>query len=136
MSHGNTVTDCNRGKYHRRPSGHGHSQLYSFHDLIQIHMARHNLIIGAYDANHGLFHLFFRHSKGIEQGAVRRLLHTCLYCITSHMSDLLLWGNPGLFMYSVLSARTDAFCDPVAHLRSSDPDTAFGHNISRPVSVF
>ena len=92
MAHGNAVADCNSRKHHRSTSCHGYAQFYSLHNFIQIHMARHDLIIGAYNTHHGLFHLFFRHSKGIKQGAVRRLLHTGLYCITFHMSDLLLWG--------------------------------------------
>ena len=54
VAHGNPVADRNGREHHRGASPHGHAQLHRLHDLVQIHMARHNLIVGADNAHQGL----------------------------------------------------------------------------------
>ena len=84
MAHGDSVTDRYGAKNHRHAARLGYSKLYSLHNFIKIHMSRHNLIVGAYNAHHGLFHFLPGKSKGIEQASVGSLLHTALNMITSH----------------------------------------------------
>ena len=79
VAHGDSITDGDSRNHDRGSSRHGNSHLNGLNDLIQIHMARYNLIIGTDDTDERTLHLFFRHSEGIEQGAVRRLLHALFY---------------------------------------------------------
>ena len=45
MSHGDSIADCNRREYNRHTAGLGYAKLHSLHDLVQIHMARNDLIV-------------------------------------------------------------------------------------------
>ena len=47
MSHGDTVTYSDGREHHRCSSCHGNAHLYCLHDLVQVHMSRYDLIIGA-----------------------------------------------------------------------------------------
>ena len=88
VAHGYAVTDCNRRKHNGGSSRHRHSQLYGFHDFVQVHMSRNDLIIGTHDPDQGALPLFLRDAQCIEQASVRRLLYPCFYRITSHRSSL------------------------------------------------
>ena len=84
MTHGNSVTDCDGGKNHRHAAGLSHPQLHCVHNLIQVHMSGHDLVVGAHDTNHGLFHLLGRKSQRVKQASRRSLLHSCSCIITCH----------------------------------------------------
>ena len=79
VAHGDSVTDSNRGEYNRCSSCHSDAHFYRLHDLIQIHVAWYDLIIGTDDTDERTLHLFFRHSEGMEQGTMRCLLHAFFY---------------------------------------------------------
>ncbi len=66
MSHGNTVAHRDRRKDYRHTAGLCHTKLHGINDLIQVHMARNDFIVGTYDADHRLCHLFFRKAECIE----------------------------------------------------------------------
>ena len=89
MAHGDTVADRDGRKYHRDAPRLGNTHLYGVDNLIQVHMSRHDLIVGTHDSHHGFLHLFLGKSKGVKQAAVRRLLHAAFYIVTSHLSLLL-----------------------------------------------
>ena len=57
MSHGNPVAYGNGREYDRRTARHGYSLLYCIDDLVQVHVSRNDLIIGAYDPNQRTLHL-------------------------------------------------------------------------------
>ena len=79
MSHGNAVTDGNGRKHEGRSARHCHSQLHSFNDLIQIHMSRNDLIVGAHNPDQRPLSLFLGDSERIEQASVGRLLYSCFH---------------------------------------------------------
>ena len=66
MSHGDSVTDSNRGEYNRCSSCHSDAHFYRLHDLIQIHMSWHDLIVGAYNSYKWPFHLFLCNPKRVH----------------------------------------------------------------------
>ena len=112
MAHGNAVADRNGRENHRGSSRHGHAQLDGFHDFIQVHMTRHNLVIGTDDSHQRLFHLLLGHSQCVKQGPVGCLLHTGFYCITLHFVSSYLFTTarprfiavPGLGVFLFTSA--------------------------------
>ena len=79
VAHGDSVTDGNSRNHDRSTACHGDSHLNRLHDLIQIHVAWYDLIIGTDDTDERTLHLFFRHSEGMEQGTMRCLLHAFFY---------------------------------------------------------
>ena len=85
MSHGNSVTDCNRRNHDRCSSCHSNSHFNSLCNLIQVHMPRHDLIIRTHNSDQRPVQFFLCHSQRIEQGTMRRLLHPLCYSITSHL---------------------------------------------------
>ena len=84
VPHCDAVADCDRRKYHRYAARLRHAELYGIDDLIQIHMAGHDLVIGTYDPDHWLAHFFLCKSQCIEQASVWSLLHPFFHIITSH----------------------------------------------------
>ena len=51
MAHGNTIAYCNSREYDRGTACHSNTLLYCVYDLVQVHVSRHDLIVGAYDAD-------------------------------------------------------------------------------------
>ena len=90
MSHGDSITDSNRRKYNRYTTCFCHAKLDSIYDLVKVHMSRNDLIVGAYNTDHGLLHFLFGKAKCIEQTSVRSLLHSFFYVITSHFVSSLM----------------------------------------------
>ena len=88
MSHGDAVADRNRRNHDRCPACHRDSHLDCFRDLIQIHMPRHDLVVGADHTYQGPLQFFLRISKRVEQGTVGRLLYPLCNGITSHLHIL------------------------------------------------
>ena len=135
MSHGDSVAYRDRRKYNRDAACFRNAQFNCIYNFIQIHMARYDLIIGAYDTDHRLFHFFFCEAKCIEKASMRCLLHSAFYIITFH-----------LFYFLSLYHKTPEFLhtlrDQITHLLCSDffdRSTFFRflrHNIDRAVSLF
>ena len=67
MSHCDTVTNRNRRKYTWYAACHGNAHLDSLCDLIQIHMARYDLVIRIDNTDQRTLHLFLGQPKRIEQ---------------------------------------------------------------------
>ena len=89
MSHGDTVTDCNCRKYYRCTASHGNAQLDSFHNFVDVHVSRYDLIIRRNDADQRTFHFFLGHSQCVEQGTLGCLIDTLTVKITVHFFHLI-----------------------------------------------
>ena len=57
MAHGYAVTDSDRGKFHRNTAGHCHAEFYSLCDLVQVHVAWDDLIVGIDNTDQRSAHL-------------------------------------------------------------------------------
>ncbi len=57
MTHGDSIADCDGREHNRCSACHGNSLFYRIDYLVQIHVARNYLIIGAYDPNQRTLHL-------------------------------------------------------------------------------
>ena len=51
MSHCNTITYCDCREHDRNASCHCHTLLNGVYNLIQVHMSRYNLIVGAHNTD-------------------------------------------------------------------------------------
>ena len=89
VSHGDTVTDCNCRKYYRCTASHGNAQLDSFHDFVDVHVSRYDLIIRRNNADQRTFHFFLGHSQCVEQGTLGCLIDTLTVKITVHFFHLI-----------------------------------------------
>ena len=87
MAHGDPVTDSNCREYTGNTACHSHTQLYGLCDLVQIHMARNDLVIRIDNTDQRLVHLFFCQAQRMEQRSVGCLLDSFFYCITLHISS-------------------------------------------------
>ena len=84
MSHRDTVADSDRGKYYRHAACHRDADPYSFRDLIQIHVSRNDLIVGADDTDHRASSLLLGVAESIEETSVRSLGDSLFNTITFH----------------------------------------------------
>ena len=84
MAHGNAVTNRNGREYHRHTACFCNTKFYGIYYLINIHMARNDLIIGRYDSYHWFFHFICGKSQSVKQASCRSLLHTATCVITDH----------------------------------------------------
>ena len=109
MSHRDAVADCDRRYHDRRASRHRDSHLHCLCDLIQVHMPRHDLIVGADHSDQRPVQLFLGHPKRIKQRSVRRLLDALCHCVTSHLSYL-------TFRYTRRSGHPSLLCQSVSFL--------------------
>ena len=66
MAHGNAVTDRNGRKYDGRSACHGNSHFYSLHNLVQVHMPRHDFIVGADDTDQRTIQLLLCQSQRVK----------------------------------------------------------------------
>ena len=90
MSHCDSIADSDRRENPRNAAGHRDAHPDSVDNLVKVHMAGDNLIVGAHDSDQRPLHLFLRQPQGIEQRSVRGLLQACLNLITFHDAFLLL----------------------------------------------
>ena len=92
MSHGNTVANGDGREDDGCTAGHGHTQLYGLHDLVQIHMSRNDFVVRADDADKGFCLFFLGQSQGMKQTAVGSIFYTVNYIFFRHKgtSDQLL----------------------------------------------
>ena len=51
VSHCDTVTDSDRREYDRCTASHCNTLFYGCYDLVKVHMARYDLIVGTYDSD-------------------------------------------------------------------------------------
>ena len=121
MPHGNTVADCDRRKLSGDSPCHRNAKLHCLCDLIQVHVPRNDFIVGIYNTDQRLFHLFFRKSQSMEQRAMGSLLNSFFYCVASH-------NFPPSF--------SDSRGDQITHLSCAYLRTAFRHNIHRAIAFF
>ena len=84
MAHGDTVADCDRGEHDGHTACHGDTHLDSLGDLVQVHVAGNDLIIGTDDTDHGTSSLFLCVAESIEQTPVGSCGDTFFDRITLH----------------------------------------------------
>ena len=84
MAHGNTVTDCDCREHNRHTARHGNAHLDCLGDLIQVHMAGNDLIIGTDNTDHRTSSLFLCITESIEQTPVGSSRDTFFDRITLH----------------------------------------------------
>ena len=70
MAHGDAVAHGDGGELHRRAPGRPDTGLDGFGDLVQVHVAGDDLIVGADHADQRALQFLFGVAQGIEQGAV------------------------------------------------------------------
>ena len=70
MSHGDAVAHGDGGKLHRGASGGTDAGLHRLGDLIQVHVAGDDLVVGTDHADERPLQLLLGIAQGIEQGAV------------------------------------------------------------------
>ncbi len=85
MAHRNAVADRDGRDHDGHAARLGDAELDGLGDLVQVHVAGDDLIIGTDDADERLCHLLPGESKGIEQTSVGRLLDALLDVITEHI---------------------------------------------------
>ena len=89
VAHGDAVAHGNGGEDHRGAPGGPDAGLHGLHDLVQVHVAGHNLIPRTDDAHQGAAELLLGIPQGVQQGAVGGPLHPFLDLIGTHgMSSL------------------------------------------------
>ena len=84
MPHGDTVADGDGGENDGGAASHGDAQLNGLNNLVQIHVAGDDFVVGADDADQGTIHLFVGDAQCVEQGAVGGALCTFGDGVTSH----------------------------------------------------
>ena len=85
MAHGDAVADTNGRDEDGRTACHLDTGLDCIGDLIQIHVAGHDLAVGADHADEGALQLFGGVAQGVKQAAVRGALRAFGYVVTSHV---------------------------------------------------
>ncbi len=70
MTHGNAVADCDSGEHYRRAARHCNAQLNGVHNLVDVHMSRDYLVVGAYNSYHGAGYLLVCKTQRMIKRAV------------------------------------------------------------------
>ena len=84
MAHGDAVAHANGGDQDGRAACHLNAGLDGIGDLVQIHMAGHDLAVGTHHADQRALQLFLGVAQCIEQASVRGALRTLGHVVTSH----------------------------------------------------
>ena len=84
MAHGDTVAHRDGGEHDGHTACHGDTHLDSLGDLVQVHVAGNDLIIGTDDTDHGTSSLFLCIAESIEQTPVGSCGDTFFDRITLH----------------------------------------------------
>src|SRR5699024_7752032 len=74
MPHRDAVADADRRDQNRGAAGHPHAGFDGVGQLIEVHVAGHNLAVGGYDADQRAFELLRRVAQSVKQAAVGRAL--------------------------------------------------------------
>ena len=88
MTHGDAVAHADGGDQDGRAACHLDTSLDGIGDLIQIHMAGHDLAVGAHHADQRALQLFGRVAQCVEQASVRGALRALGHVVTSHFQIL------------------------------------------------
>ena len=67
MPHGNAIANRDGGKYDGGAAGHGHPQLDRLHNLVNIHVAGYDLVMGADNADQRTAQLLVRQPQRVVQ---------------------------------------------------------------------
>ena len=84
VAHGDAVAHGNGGELHRSAAGGADTRLHGLGDLVQIHVAGHDLIVGAHHADEGTLQLLLGVAQSIEQGAVGGAFHALGNIVAAH----------------------------------------------------
>ena len=90
MTHGDAVTDSNGREHHGYTARFRHSQLHGIHDLVNVHVTGHNLIVRTDDAHHGFLHLLLGKTQSVKKTSGRSLLHAGPGVVACHHIPFLL----------------------------------------------
>ena len=85
MAHGDAIADTNGRDEDGRTACRLDTGLDRIGDLIQIHVAGHDLAVGADHADEGALQLFGGVAQGVKQAAVRGALRAFGHVVTSHV---------------------------------------------------
>ena len=75
VPHGDAVADGNGGEHDGGAASHADAGLDGLGDLVQMHVARDDLVVGADDADEGPVSFFFGKAQRCEQTAVGSAIH-------------------------------------------------------------
>ena len=89
VTHGDAVAHGDGGELHRGAAGGPDAGLHRLGDLVQVHVAGDDLVIGAHHADEGPLQLLLGVAQGIEQGAVGGALHALRHVVAAHRENLL-----------------------------------------------
>ena len=103
MAHGDAVADGDGGEDNGGAAGHGYTQLHGLHDLVQIHVAGDDLIVGADDADEGPLLLLLGQAQSVVQAPVGGVLRAVHDGIFDHKRFLL-----SIVEYCTLSSTINA----------------------------
>jgi hypothetical protein len=87
MAHGDAVAHANGGDQDGGAACHLNAGLDGIGDLVQIHMAWHDLAVGAHHADQRALQLFLGVTQCIEQASVRGALRTLGHIVASHFKS-------------------------------------------------
>ena len=92
VAHGDAVAHGDGGELHRGAAGGPDAGLHRLGDLVQVHVAGDDLVVGAHHADEGPLQLLLGVAQGIEQGAVGGALNPlgCIFADLLHNKYLLL----------------------------------------------
>ena len=84
VAHGDAVAHGDGGELHRRAAGGADARLDGLGDLVQVHVAGDDLVVGAHHADEGALQLLLGVAQGVEQGAVGGALHALRHVVAAH----------------------------------------------------
>ena len=112
MAHGDAVAHADGRDQDGGTARHLDTGLDGIGDLIQIHVAGHDLTVGAHHADERTLQLFRGVTQCIKQAAVRRTLRTLGHVVTSH--GIVLFSDKTLSVTAApchLSRRGEVFAE-------------------------
>ena len=84
VAHGDAVAHGDGGELHRRAAGGADARLDGLGDLVEVHVAGDDLVVGAHHADEGALQLLLGVAQGVEQGAVGGALHALRHVVAAH----------------------------------------------------
>ena len=98
VPHGEAVADRDRGKHYRNASSEGYALLHRVHDLVEVRVARNDVVLRAHDADERTADFVVAQTERLQEGPLRRGVDTVLERCASHgvsspSSMKRCWGN-------------------------------------------
>ena len=90
MAHGDAVADGDGREHDRGAAAHGDADADRFRDLVEVHVAGDDLVVGADDTDEGTSQLFLREAQSVVEGSMRRVIEPIDDRIFDHGDSLLL----------------------------------------------